>query len=140
MRFPVNRVSSSKQENTNRIRSQTLSTTFVSRHPGAIDWAREEGLLHDEARIVADFDPETTAAGDLVIGTLPAQVAARICEHGGRYQHLSLDLSPELRGKELSAADMRACNARLEEFFIQRASVSTSWQSPLRASKNSSAT
>lgn len=101
-----------------------MTTTFVSRHAGAIDWAREEGHLAEGAKIVADFDPDTTAAGDLVIGTLPAQIAARICEHGGRYQHLTLDLTHELRGRELTAAEMRACNARLEEFFIQRASVS----------------
>lgn len=101
-----------------------MTTTLVSRHAGAIDWARQEGLLPENARIVSDFDPETAAAGDLVIGTLPAQLAARICERGARYQHLTLDLTPDLRGKELSAADMRACNARLEEFHIQRSSVS----------------
>lgn len=100
-----------------------MTTTFVTRHSGAIDWAREEGLLPEGACIVTDYDPETTQPGDLVIGTLPAQLAARIGERGGRYQHLTLDLTPELRGKELSPAEMRACNARLEEFFIQRATV-----------------
>jgi putative CRISPR-associated protein (TIGR02620 family) len=102
-----------------------MTTTLVSRHYGAIDWAREEGLLPEGAIIVSDFDPETAAPGDLVIGTLPAQLAARICERGARYQHLTLDLTPELRGKELSASEMRNCNARLEEFHIQRSSVST---------------
>lgn len=100
-----------------------MTTTFVSRHQGAIDWANEEGLLPEGSRIVNDYDPESAKAGEIVIGTLPAQLAARICERGARYQHLTLDLTSELRGKELSAADMRACNARLEEFFIQRASV-----------------
>jgi putative CRISPR-associated protein (TIGR02620 family) len=102
-----------------------LTTTFVTRHQGAIDWAREEGLLEEGSRIAADYDPETAQPGEIVIGTLPAQLAARICERGGRYQHLTLDLSPELRGKELSAAEMRACNARLEEFHIQRSTVRT---------------
>ena len=101
-----------------------MTTTLVSRHAGAIDWARQEGLLPENARIVSDFDPETAAPGDLVIGTLPAQFAARICERGARYRHLTLDLTPDLRGKELSAADMRDCKARLEEFHIQRSSVS----------------
>ena len=100
-----------------------MTTTFVTRHPGAADWAREAGLLPEDARIAADFDPQSVAPGDLVIGTLPAQLAASVCERGARYQHLSLDLTAELRGKELSAADMRACNARLEEFFIQRSNV-----------------
>lgn len=100
-----------------------MTITFVSRHQGAIDWAREEGLLPEQARIVDDFDVRTSAAGDLVIGTLPAQLAASICERGARYQHLTLDLTSELRGKDLDAAGMRACNARLEEFFIQRSTV-----------------
>lgn len=100
-----------------------MTTTFVTRHQGAIDWAREEGLLEEDSRIAADYDPETAQPGEIVIGTLPAQLAARICERGGRYQHLTLDLGPELRGKELSAAEMRTCNARVEEFFIQRASA-----------------
>lgn len=100
-----------------------MTTYFITRHPGAIEWAREDGLIAPDVHILADFDPETTAAGDVVIGTLPAQLAARICERGGRYQHLTLNLTPELRGQELSAADMRGCNARLEEFFIQRATV-----------------
>ncbi len=100
-----------------------MRVVFVTRHQGAIDWAREEGLLPEDARTVADFDPQDVAPGDLVIGTLPAQLAASICERGGRYQHLSLDLTTEQRGKELSVAEMRACNARLEELFIQRGSV-----------------
>lgn len=100
-----------------------MTTTFVTRHQGAIDWAREEGLLPADCVVASDYDPETTAPGDLVIGTLPAQIAARICERGARYQHLTLALTPELRGRELQPAEMRACNAHLEEFFIQRASV-----------------
>ncbi|MBI4743162.1 MAG: CRISPR-associated protein Csx16 [Betaproteobacteria bacterium] len=100
-----------------------MTITFVTRHDGAVAWAREEGLLPEDARVVADFDPQSVAPGDVVIGTLPAQLAASVCEHGARYQHLSLDLTPELRGKELSAADMRACKARLEELFIQRSTV-----------------
>lgn len=108
-----------------------MATIFVSRHQGAMDWAREEGLLPDDARIVADFSPEVVQPGDIVIGTLPAQLAARICELGGRYWHLSLDLPVEWRGRELSAEDMRRCGARIEEFFIQRTSVSAGAQREL---------
>lgn len=100
-----------------------MTTTFVTRHDGSIVWAQSERFLPEGCVIVATFDPETVQPGDLVIGTLPAQIAARICERGGRYQHLTLDLPENLRGQELTAADMRACNARLEEFHIQRSAV-----------------
>ena len=62
-----------------------MTTTFVSRHQGAIDWANQEGLLPEDSRIVTDYDPESAQAGEIVIGTLPAQLAARICERGARY-------------------------------------------------------
>jgi len=100
-----------------------MRTFFVTRHQGAIDWAREEGHIDDQTDIVSTLKPETVQPGDLVIGTLPAHLAARIVERGGRYQHLVLDISEGQRGLELSVADMRAGGARLEELFIQRASV-----------------
>ena len=100
-----------------------MTITLVTRHQGAIDWMREEGHLPEASRIVEDFDVKGVTAGDLVIGTLPAQLAAAICERGARYQHLTLDLAPEQRGRELTADEMRACNARLEEFFIQRSTI-----------------
>jgi CRISPR-associated protein Csx16 len=56
-----------------------------------------------------------------VLGTLPVNLAAEVCERGGRYLHLSLDLPPEFRGRELTPADMQRFGARLEEFSIHRA-------------------
>jgi CRISPR-associated protein Csx16 len=99
-----------------------MTTFFISRHPGALDWAAEEGLAVD-ARL-AHLDPETIQPGDVVIGTLPIHLAARVCERGGRYLHLSLELPPEQRGRELSAADLRRCGARLEEYRVTRLVVS----------------
>ena len=93
-----------------------MSTLFVSRHPGALDWAAGEGLTVD--RVVAHLDPETIQPGDVVIGTLPIHLAARVCERGGRYLHLSLELPPDWRGRELSAADLRRFGARLEEYRV----------------------
>jgi CRISPR-associated protein Csx16 len=99
-----------------------MTTLFISRHPGALEWAAAEGLAVD-ARL-AHLDPETIQPGDVVIGTLPIHLAARVCERGGRYLHLSLELPPEQRGRELSAADLRQCGARLEEYRVTRLVVS----------------
>ena len=98
------------------IESESMTTLFVSRHPGALAWAAEEGIRAD--RQVAHLDPETVQPGDVVIGTLPVNLAARVCERGGRYLHLSLALPPDWRGRDLSAADLRQIGARVREYRI----------------------
>lgn len=94
-----------------------MTTYFITRHPGAKQWAREEGFVID--RLVAHLEPEEIRPGDTVLGTLPVNLAARICEQGARYYHLSLELPLEQRGKELSVEDMRRFGARLEEYRIE---------------------
>jgi len=93
-----------------------MTTLFVSRHPGAREWAAQEGVAVE--RQVTHLDPETVQPGDVVIGTLPIHLAARVCQRGGRYLHLSLELPPEWRGRELSADDLRRFGARLEEYRV----------------------
>lgn len=93
-----------------------MSVYFVSRHPGAKDWAAEEGLQVDE--VIDHLEIDRIVHGDIVIGSLPVNLAAEVCARGGRYLHLSLELPFGLRGQELSAADMRAAGARVEEFRV----------------------
>lgn len=94
-----------------------MTTYFVTRHPGAIEWAAEQGLAID--RQVAHLDPVQVQAGDTVIGTLPVNLAAQVCAQGARFLSLSLDIPPEWRGRELSAQELRACNARLEGYMVK---------------------
>ncbi len=91
---------------------------FVSRHPGAVEWAQRHGLRID--RFVPHLDPDAVASGDTVIGTLPVHLAARLCERGANYLHLSLDLPPAWRGRELTADELDAAGARLDAFDIRR--------------------
>lgn len=95
-----------------------MSLYFVTRHPGARDWAAEEGLAVDQ--VLDHLDPAIIQPGDILIGSLPVNLAATVCARGGRYLHLSLDLPPELRGLELSAGQMRDCDARVEEYQVRR--------------------
>lgn len=95
-----------------------MTTYFVSRHPGARVWAAEEGIRVDER--VHHLDLDRLEAGDVVIGSLPVNLAAEVCARGARYLHLSLELPASLRGRELDAEQMRAYGARLEEFRIER--------------------
>ena len=91
-------------------------TIFVTRHAGAREWARRQGLVVDE--VVEHLEPEEVHAGDLVIGTLPVHLVAEINRRGARYKHLTLDIPPEHRGRELSADDMEKFGARLQEYCV----------------------
>jgi CRISPR-associated protein Csx16 len=95
-----------------------MPTYFISRHPGALAWAADEGLFVDQ--VIAHLDPAIIQPGDTLIGSLPVNLAAEVCARGGRYLHLSLDLPPDLRGRELSVEQMRACGARVEEYQVRR--------------------
>lgn len=94
----------------------TMSVWFISRHQGAIEWARLQEIEVDHW--VTHLVVEDISTGDIVIGTLPVQLAFEVCMRGACYKNLSLDLPFERRGKELSADDLFACGARLEEYVI----------------------
>jgi CRISPR-associated protein Csx16 len=94
-----------------------MTTYLVSRHEGAVQWVRAQGWAVDE--VVPHLDPATLQAGDNVIGTLPVHLAAAVCEGGGRYFHLEMDLPPSKRGAELTPAEMDACGARVREYWVK---------------------
>ena len=94
-----------------------MTAYFVSRHPGAVDWARRRGIVAEALR---HLDTECVGPGDRVLGTLPVSVAAEVCARGARYFHLSLDVPPEARGRDLSADEMEAFGAELQEYDIRR--------------------
>lgn len=81
-------------------------------------WAESEGFHVDER--LAHFDVEMVKAGDRVLGTLPINLVAEVNERGGSYFHLALALPADMRGKELSAEDMRSYGAKLEEYTARR--------------------
>lgn len=93
-----------------------MTTWFISRHPGAIAWAQEQGLRVD--RLAAHLDVELVQPGDVIIGTLPVNLVAQVCALGAGYLNLSLTLPADWRGRELSADELRACNARLEAYQV----------------------
>ena len=92
---------------------------FVSRHAGAIAWARQYPWAA-RAEFVAHLDPQIVAPGDVVIGTLPVHLAAQVCARGARYLHLTLDLEAAQRGSELSTDELDAAGARLTPYTVTR--------------------
>lgn len=96
-------------------------TWFVSRHPGAIEWAARQGILVD--RQVAHLDVNQIQAGDVVIGTLPVHLAAEVCQRRARFFNLSLDVPAEARGRELGVDELERYGARIEEYAIRSCRV-----------------
>lgn len=94
-----------------------MTTWFITRHSGALEWAARQSIFVDHTCVhldIARIEP-----GDTVIGTLPVHLAAGVCERGARYLHLALEIPPDARGRELSANELEAFGARLEEYRIQ---------------------
>lgn len=94
---------------------------FVSRHPGALEWARRQGVPLD--RHVAHLNIDQIDRDDIVIGTLPVQMIHLVNQKGASYGHLSLDIPACLRGKELSADELVRCNARIESYHVVQEDV-----------------
>lgn len=95
-----------------------MTTYFVSRHPGAIEWARGEALTIDQ--FVPHLDLALVQAGDTVIGSLPVNLAAQVCAVDAAYWHLSLELPAEQRGQELGADALRRLGAKIAPFDVLR--------------------
>jgi len=95
-----------------------MSTFFITRHAGTKAWVEQQGFSVDA--IVEHLDISNIVPGDKVLGTLPVHVAAAVCDLGGRYFHLSMDVPATRRGTEFDAEDMRTFSARLEEYAITK--------------------
>ena len=93
-----------------------MTTWFVSRHPGALQWMQQRGPAFDQH--VPHLDIARVQAGDRVIGTLPVNLAAQVCARGASYWHLSLNMPANARGQELSSQELLALGATLQQFDV----------------------
>lgn len=91
-----------------------MKTLFVSRHPGAVEWAARHGF--SDVEVVPHLDIPNDPIR--VIGTLPVNLAAQVCAAGGEYHHLSMVVPPEWRGCELTADQMDAAGAQVERMLV----------------------
>ena len=97
---------------------------FVSRHAGAIAWARSQPALADVV-FIAHLNPEHVVAGDIVMGTLPVNLAYEVCRRGARYYHLSLRVAAAQRGQELTRIELEVAGACLEPYEVVRRGSAT---------------
>ena len=93
-----------------------MTIFFITRHPGALDWLKKQQLSADI--VLGHLDLSVIKPGDVVIGLLPVHLAAAVCNAGADYWHLSMELPYEARGTELTADEMEAYGARLEQFTV----------------------
>ncbi|MDO4776202.1 MAG: CRISPR-associated protein Csx16 [Cardiobacteriaceae bacterium] len=93
-------------------------TWFISRHPGAIDWIKQQPGWHID-HIVSHLNPEDIQPGDTVLGTLPVHLAAAICARGAAFYFLQIPQKADKRGSEYSATDMTRMGVSLKRFHIQ---------------------
>ena len=84
---------------------------IVSRHAGAVEWLRRQGI---EGKVIAHAAPEDVR-GKVVIGALPLHLAA-LAERVG-----SIDM-PQLaaadRGRDLTPEEMDAAGAHLSWYVV----------------------
>lgn len=92
---------------------------MVSRHPGAIEWVKAEGVSVDHfvSHLTSDNYPKPM---DIVIGSLPIHLVAELNANNIRFFHLQVNIPSELRGQELSAEQLKALGGTLHEYQAQR--------------------
>ena len=95
-----------------------MRTLFVTRHAGAIEWLHRHGLREDA--VLDHLSLEDISPGDQVIGSLPINLIATLCEMGATYYNIDLHVPKELRGKELGPDQMDQCGARLMRYEATR--------------------
>lgn len=96
-----------------------MTTYFVSRHSGAVEWVKRQGR---EVTIVSHLEPTSIKRGDVVLGTLPVHVVAQLNERGARFFHLEMNTNANQRGTDLTADDMERLDAKLVEYEARRVS------------------
>ncbi|MGL6260391.1 CRISPR-associated protein Csx16 [Vibrio sp. WXL210] len=92
-----------------------MTIYFVSRHKATIAWARSQHLEVTQWLTHLE-DVDTLMPGDTVIGTLPINIVASLCEKGITYIHFSLQLPESMRGVELDLDQITKCQPRLTQY------------------------
>lgn len=92
---------------------------IVSRHSGAVEWLRRQGIVGDVLSHVTDV---AQIAGQRVVGALPLHLAVHAAAVG------SIDmpaLRPEQRGQDLTAEQMEAAGASIQWYVV---ATESQWQ------------
>lgn len=94
-----------------------MTTWFVSRHPGAIEWIQKQRVHVDQ--FIEHIELSQLNPGDRVIGILPVNFIAQLCEMNIEYWNLNLTLPSHARGKELSLQQLEQYGAHLQRYEVR---------------------
>lgn len=94
-----------------------MTNWFVSRHLGAIEWAKQQPIQIDRWEVHLDI--AQVQAGDTVIGTLPVHLAAEVCAKGAKFMFLQVPIAATQRGQELSADTLNDLGCSLQTFWVE---------------------
>ncbi|MEH6626617.1 MAG: CRISPR-associated protein Csx16 [Motiliproteus sp.] len=92
---------------------------FVTRHAGAIAWLQEQGIA--PCVIKSHIELGDIRAGDSVYGVLPIHWIAEISLLDAEYFHLVIPVTSDLRGKELTVAQLNQYGAYLQRYTARAA-------------------
>lgn len=96
-----------------------MSVYFITRHAGALAWAKAKGV-HFDVHLTHLGDIQDLQAGNVVIGSLPINIVYLLGVQGVKYVHLSLHIPEYLRGVELTHEQLDECQATLECYAVTR--------------------
>jgi len=86
---------------------------LVTRHQGLVEYCAAEGIITADTKVVPHATPDLIR-GKHVLGVLPHSLSC-LCE---TFSEIPLSLPPELRGKELSVAQVRQYAGKLVTYTV----------------------
>ena len=88
---------------------------IVTRHNGLVEYLKEEGIVGDNVEVIAHASPEIVKDRH-VIGVLPHSLSCLTAS----FTEVPLRLPAELRGKELTAGDVRKYAGKPVTYIVRR--------------------
>ncbi len=88
---------------------------IVTRHNGLVEYLKQERIVGNDVEVIAHASPEVVT-GRHVIGVLPHSLSCLTAS----FTEVPLSLPPELRGKELTAEDVRKYAGKPVTYIVRR--------------------
>jgi len=81
-----------------------MHVIIVSRHAATVNLIKKH---FPEAEVVSHMTEDSIPENALIIGNLPLPMVEKVLKKGNRFVMVSLNIPPELRGKELNEEELK---------------------------------